>query len=171
MRLILLFVPLTFLSAQTHTPTIENESVRVVSVTDAPAKVPGALHEHKQNRVMVYLDSGDIRIQHADGKVENQHWTPGDVAWSPANGMHTSQNVSSRPIRIVEIELKGKGQADTTAPPDRTRSIVDNAQVRVYHAIKGPANRNYVAVNIQTGEVLWDKVPAGTGPFVITEVK
>ena len=38
---------------------------------------------------MIYLDSGNIQIRYADGKVDNQHWKAGDVAWSPANGMHT----------------------------------------------------------------------------------
>jgi hypothetical protein len=171
MRLMLIFAPFALLLAQPVNPAIENEFVRVLSVTDQPVAQPGAPHEHKQNRVMVYLDSGDMQIRYSDGRVENQHWKPGDVAWSPSGGTHTSQNTSTRPIRIVEIELKTTGSADAGGPPDRTRSIIDNPQVRVYQAAKGPASGNYVAVDIRSAAVLWNKVPDGPGPFVIAQVK
>jgi hypothetical protein len=172
MRLILIFAPLAFVLAQTgNVPIIENDSVRVLSVTDKPSAQPGPSHEHKGNRVMVYLDSGDLEVRWANGKVENQHWKPGDVAWSPASGMHTSQNTSARPLRIVEIELKTPGNPDAKAPPDRTRAIIDNPQVRVYQAEKAPKQGQYVAVDIRTAEVQWDKQPKGAGPFVIAEVK
>ncbi len=168
----LIFVPCALLLAQTgNVPVLENESVRVLSVTDQPSPQPGPPHEHKGSRVMVYLDSGDLQVKYADGKTENQHWKPGDVAWSPAGGVHTSQNVSSRPIRIVEIELKTAGNAAAKTPPDRTRAIIDNPQVRVYQAAKAPKKTNYVAVDIRSAEVQWNKLPAGPGPFVIAEVK
>ncbi len=159
------------LVAQVAAPALDNEYVRVVMVTDKPVDEAEPLHEHKNNRVMVYLDPGDIRIKHADGKKENQHWKPGDVMWSPAGGIHSSQNISGRTIRIIEIELKSEGKASAADAPDRTRAVIDNAQVRVYQASKPPVNRHYVAVNIKTAEVVWDKLPAGQGPFVIAEVK
>jgi hypothetical protein len=157
--------------AQTPNPPIENEYVRVVWATDQPAPKPGALHEHKQNRVMIYLDSGDMQIKYADGKVDNQHWKAGDVAWSQANGMHTSQNVSSKPLRIVEIEVRSAGSGNA-APGGGTRAIlINNPQVLVYRGSKPPAGKHYVAVDAQTGAAGWDKMPDGAGPFVITELK
>jgi hypothetical protein len=176
MRLTLPLIPFALLiagqlAAQNRPVPIENEYVRVVSVTDAPVAQPGTVHEHKDNRVMIYLDSGDIEIRYTNGKLENQHWKPGDVAWSPASGMHTSQNVSQRPIRIVEIELRKQPGAGETAPPDRTRAVIDNSQVRVYQALKPPASGNYVAVDIRSGTATWDKLPEGSGPFVITQLK
>ncbi|MEP6714156.1 MAG: cupin domain-containing protein [Terriglobia bacterium] len=172
MRLMLIFAPWALALAQTgNVPVIENDFVRVLSVTDQPSTQPGPMHEHKGNRVMVYLDSGDLTVRWSNGKVENQHWKPGDVAWSPAGGIHTSQNVSARPLRIVEIELKTAGHPNAATPPDRTRAIIDNPQVRVYQSEKAPVQRQYVAVDIRTAEVQWDKLPKGAGPFVIAEVK
>ena len=149
---------------------IENEFVRVVMATDHPHKA-SAPHQHKQNRVMIYLDSGDIDLKYTDGKVEHQHWKPGDVAWSEAGGIHTSENVSERPIRIVEIELRRQGDSGAAAqPPDRTRAVIDNSQVRVYKGSNQPAKDHYVAVNTSSGAVAWDRVSEGS-PIVITEIK
>lgn len=157
-------------AAAQNAPPVENEFVRVVVANDQPHK-RGALHQHKQNRVMIYLDSGDIDLKYASGKVEHQHWKPGDVAWSPAGGMHTSENVSDRPIRIIEIELRHAGDSAAAAePPDRTRAVIDNGQVRVYKGSTPPAKHHYVAVNTSSGAVAWDHVPEGS-PIVITEIK
>jgi uncharacterized RmlC-like cupin family protein len=171
MRLTLLLIPLLTLPAQTPNVPVENEYVRVVLATDAPAPKPGALHEHKQNRVMIYLSAGDMQIKYADGKVDNQHWKAGDIAWSAASGMHTSQNVSANQIRIVEIEVRSAGGGTGAAPPPGVHAIIDNPQVLVYRGSKPPAGKHYVAVDAKTGSALWDKMPDGAGPFVITELK
>jgi mannose-6-phosphate isomerase-like protein (cupin superfamily) len=155
-------------NAPAHTP-IENDYVRVVWATDQPVDKPGSLHEHKQNRVMIYLDAGTMRIAYADGRVDNQHWKAGDVAWSPANGMHTSQNVGKTPLRIVEIEVRKGAAPETKAGAYKT---IDNAQVHVYRSSKPPApGKEFVAVNAKTGDAAWDKLPGGPGPFVIAEMK
>ena len=91
------------LSAQTL-PAIENDQVRVLVVTDQP-KHRSALHEHKVNRVMIYLDPGMDRITYADGHVEDLKFRANEVRWSPAGGKHTSENIGERPFRIVEVEL------------------------------------------------------------------
>ncbi|MGD1072602.1 MAG: hypothetical protein ABSB15_20955 [Bryobacteraceae bacterium] len=177
MRLtLLLLLPVLALPAQNslaQNPNvpIENEYVRVVLATDQPAAKPGALHEHKQNRVMIYLSAGDMQIKYANGQVDNQHWKAGDVAWSAANGMHTSQNVSSNPIHIVEIEVRSAG-GGSAAPGGGNRAIlINNPQVLVYRGSKPPAGKHFVAVDDKTGSALWDKMPDGAGPFVITELK
>jgi uncharacterized RmlC-like cupin family protein len=168
MRMLLLLVSIAIVAAQNRNVPIENEFVRVLSVTDQPVTKPGALHEHKENRVMVYLDAGEIQIRYADGRVDNQHWKAGDVAWSPAGGMHTSQNVSSAPIRIVEIEIRAQGGGKTEGGPP---SLIDNNQVRVYRTSRAVSAKNFVATDIRTGTALWNRMPDGPGPFVITELK
>jgi len=170
MKLLLLLAPVALLLAQTRTPPIENEFVRVVFAADRPVAQAGPLHEHKNNRVMIYLDSGDIQIKYADGKVENQHWKTGDVAWSPANGMHTSQNISAQPVRIIEIELKNAG-TDKAEQTTRPNFIMDNRQVRVYRGTEAPNAGHYLAADVKAGTAFWDKMPEGAGPFVITEIK
>jgi uncharacterized RmlC-like cupin family protein len=170
MRVLVIAAAFTALAAAQGGAPIENEFVRVVIANDQPHKA-SAPHQHKQNRVMIYLDSGDLELKHADGKVEHQHWKPGDVAFSAAGGIHTSENVSSRPIRIVEIELRNHGKAGAAAgPPDRTHALIDNEQVRVYKGSNPPASGHYVAVNTNTGAVAWDRAPAG-GPIVIAQIK
>jgi uncharacterized RmlC-like cupin family protein len=126
---------------------VDNDFVRIISATDAP-HVKGSLHRHQFNRVMVYLDAGDIDINWEGGHTDHQHWKAGQVAWSPAGGMHTSETVGSAPIRIVEIELK---QAAPAEPPVRKRELdplvidpkhnellFENDQVRVFRTWREP---------------------------------
>jgi mannose-6-phosphate isomerase-like protein (cupin superfamily) len=166
MRFLLLLVPAALLMGQRTVP-VDNEFVRVLSVVDQPVSKPGAMHEHKENRVMIYLDSGDIQVKYADGKVDNQHWKAGDVAWSPANGMHTSQNVSSGPVRIIEIEVKAQGGGKGSGG----NALIDNPQVKVYRTSSAVTAKNYVAVDVKTASVQWNKMPEGPGPFIVTELK
>jgi quercetin dioxygenase-like cupin family protein len=85
---------------------IDNARVRVLAVTEQPGH-RGALHEHPVNRVMVYLDSGHM-IEISGGKKHELDFKAGEVRWSPAGGPHTVEYVADHPIRIVEVELKGK---------------------------------------------------------------
>jgi hypothetical protein len=170
MRLTSLLLPLALLTAQNRNVPVENDFVRVLSVVDQPVAKPGTLHEHKQNRVMIYLDSGDIQIRYADGKVDNQHWKAGEVAWSQANGMHTSQNVSASPVRIIEIEVKAQGGGKASGKGDGP-ALLDNPQVRVFKTSKAVTAKNFVAVDVKTATVSWNKLPEGPGPFIITELK
>jgi mannose-6-phosphate isomerase-like protein (cupin superfamily) len=174
----LLLAPAAVLLAQSRTPPVENEFVRVVMATDQPVAKPGPLHEHKQNRVMIYLDSGDIQIQYADGRVDDQHWKAGDIAWSPAGGMHTSQNVSSIPMRIVEVELRnlelgnlGLRKQGKTASKPNPAAALDNSQVLVYRATVPPASKNFLAVSEKANTVAWKSLPDGPGPYIFIEVK
>src|SRR5580704_16312645 len=75
----------------THTPpTLENDQVRVLTAHDEP-HVKHGLHEHKLNRVMIYLNAGEQDIITQDGKKTTLKVRPGDVKWSPSTGMHTSE--------------------------------------------------------------------------------
>jgi len=101
------------LLAQTP-PTLENDQARVLTVTDQPhAKT--ALHDHKLNRVMVYLTAGEQNIVTQDGKKTTLKVKAGEVKWSPASGMHTAEVVSAGPLNIVEIEVKKPGDPSKTA--------------------------------------------------------
>ncbi|HEY3837721.1 MAG TPA: hypothetical protein VGL72_14165 [Bryobacteraceae bacterium] len=129
----LLALPLT---AQTP-PAIENDQVRVLVVTDQP-KHKSALHEHKVNRVMIYLDPGTDRLTYEDGHVDDVKFAANEVRWSPAGGKHTSENIGDRPFRVVEVELRNTGgpfQPPALDPlklwPRFFRVPIDNLQVRV----------------------------------------
>ena len=141
---------------------IDNDAVRVLKAVQQPhQKTPP--HEHVLNRVMVYLDAATIRVIYEDGRVENQHWTDGEVAWSVAGGRHTSENVGNTPIRIVEIELKKPARAK---PPDRAPQLdpvvldpshnellFENGQVRVFRSLREPGATEQMHEHTGAGRV------------------
>jgi quercetin dioxygenase-like cupin family protein len=140
---------LTFLAALTVQPSatlFENDQVKVVRALEK-AHVKGKAHEHKVNRVMVYLQSGKQRFEYQDGrKPETFDWTAGQVKWSPANGMHAPEVVSDDPFNIAEVELKNTGSHQPIASPLDPLKIdpkhykleFENDQVRVTRVHIGP---------------------------------
>ena len=136
--LLLLAIAANCAFAQTP-PAIENDQVRVVTAHDQP-HVKHALHEHKFNRVMVYLTAGTQDIITKDGRKTTLQFKAGDVKWSPAVGLHTSEVTSNDPVSIVEIEVKKPGSpsksAATPLDPAKVSPAVykvefENPQVRV----------------------------------------
>ena len=137
--------------AQRSNPVVvENEQVRVLKVIDPPHR-KGRLHEHAMNRVMVYLNDGRIVLEYEGGKTDDQKVKAGEVRWSQAGGMHTSENLSSGPVEIVEIELKSKpggaSQPVTAArdpvkvEPEVYAILFENDQVRVVRAKLAPRGK------------------------------
>ena len=127
------------LCAQGPQVPIENDQVRVVKVVDQPHS-KGQPHEHKMNRVMVYLTAGRQEITPQGGKTTVLEFKAGDVKWSPATGMHVSEIVSDQPVTIVELELKkpagpaGKMNAaldPVNVDPRDYKVEFENSQVRV----------------------------------------
>jgi uncharacterized RmlC-like cupin family protein len=124
----------------------ENDQVKVLRALEK-AHVKGKAHEHKMNRVMVYLQSGKQRFEYQDGrKPEVFDWKAGQVKWSPASGMHAPEVISDDPFDIVEVELnyKGTGAAVTAAldpvkiDPKQYKVEFENDQVRVLRVKIGP---------------------------------
>jgi hypothetical protein len=97
---------------------------------------------HEFNRVMIYLDAGDLDVNYEDGRVDHQHRKVNDVAWSPAGGRHISENVVAKDLRIVEVELKKAAPASkiwTAAPPPPTEKPAPCAALAVtLSGAKGP---------------------------------
>src|SRR5436309_15100039 len=116
-------------AADTTTP-IDNDQVKVLKVTQEP-HVKTRLHDHKINRVMIYLQAGHQNFEYQEGKKTVLDWKPGEAKWSPASGMHVAEITSDKPVTIVEIELKKPGgsiQKPTSAlDPDK----IDNKQYRI----------------------------------------
>ncbi|HEY1336045.1 MAG TPA: hypothetical protein VGF59_00980 [Bryobacteraceae bacterium] len=142
---VLLFAPAILLTAQTTT-MLENDQVRVVKAVDQPHKKT-APHEHKLNRVLVYLTAGRQEITPQGGKTAVSDLKAGQVKWSPASGMHVSENVSGTPLEIIEVEVKKPGDPAKTAAaaldPVKIASKnykveFENPQVRVVHVRIGP---------------------------------
>jgi quercetin dioxygenase-like cupin family protein len=127
------------LRAQSPQVPIENEQARIVKAVDQPHH-KGQPHEHKMNRVMIYLTAGRQEITPQGGKTVVLEFKAGDVKWSPASGMHVSEITSDQPVNIIEVELKKPGGAGgkvnaaldpvKVAPKDYKVEF-ENSQVRV----------------------------------------
>lgn len=171
------FFPILSLAASDDRVKFDNDAARVLKVTDVPHK-KSALHKHELNRVMIYLTPGDLDVTAENGKVEHQHWKAEQVAWSPAGGMHTSENVSDKPLVIVEVELKRKSptaahrdpKLDPMAiDPKHNNLILENDQVRVFRSWREPGMSETMHEHTGAGRVvvlltdIYAKVKMGDG--------
>src|SRR5947208_11798685 len=100
--------------AQDPRVPIENDSVKVLKVPVNPLDKT-KLHEHKANRVMIYLQAGKQNIEYQDGKKVVLTFKPSQALWSPQAGMHIAEIISDKPVTIVEIELKKPAPATKPA--------------------------------------------------------
>jgi hypothetical protein len=126
-------------AAAASTTLLENDKVRVVQAIDQPHS-PGAPHQHKLNRVMIYLQPGSERFTSEGSAPTVLKWKAGEVKWSPATGTHVSEVVSDAPVTMIEVEIKKEGDPAkhvTTAldpvkiDPHDYRVEFENNQVRV----------------------------------------
>jgi hypothetical protein len=141
---------------------IENDSVRVLLAVDIPHH-KGDFHKHDANRVMIYLDAGDMTLTYQDGHKDQQHWKVNGVAWSAAGGMHTSENIGAAPIRIVEIELKKPAPAKgpyrrreldpLVIDPAHNVLVFENPQVRVFRSWREAGASEKMHEHAGTGRV------------------
>ncbi len=124
----------------------ENDQVIVVRALEK-AHVKGKFHEHKMNRVMVYLQPGKQRFEYQDGRkpaVFDFH--EGEVKWSVPEGMHSGQVVSDHDFNIIEVELKKAGAGATIASAmdplkhdsKHYKLEFENPDVRVLRVTIGP---------------------------------
>ena len=127
------------LSGQDRQLPIDNDQARVLKVVAQP-HARGQPHEHKVNRVMIYLTRGRQEITPQGGKTAVLEFKAGDVKWSTASGMHVSEITSDQPVTVVEVELKkpggtaGKVNAaldPVKVDPTDYKVEFENSQVRV----------------------------------------
>ena len=120
---------------------IDNEYVRVLDVTET-STTKGRPHEHAMNRVMIYLTAGKQKLEYADGRTQVLDFRAGTPLWSPAGGVHTSQNIGGAPFRVIEVELKKQASGKYVQPaldpvridPARYQVLHDQPQARVIRA-------------------------------------
>ena len=125
---------------------VDTPQARAVLDIEQPHQA-GSRHERSLNRVLVYLDSGEMKVTAADGKVERQAFQAGDVRWSPAGDPYVTENLSGHPIQIIEVELKNApprppmpvSKLDPTAVDSQHYKVAfENDQVRVLRVHYGP---------------------------------
>jgi len=157
---------------------IESPQARVRVVT-RQSHQPITGYDRSLNRVLVYIDSGQMIDTPAGGKPRKIDFKAGDVRWNPAQDMHTSESISDHPIRIVEVELKNTSPAAASfsaidplkADPKHYSLVLENNQVRVLRVRFGPNEHgemhehtlNHIVVYLndqargKTGEVRLDE--------------
>jgi hypothetical protein len=122
----------------TITSKLDTPQARVYVATLQPRTPSRSPTGHATNRVLVFLDDGVMtRQEGADTQTITFH--RGDVRWRPASGAYVAENTSDRPIRILEIDLKGRpaGPAPvskldpTVVDPRHYKIDFENDQVRV----------------------------------------
>ena len=124
----------------------DNDQVKVVRALEKTHS-KGGFHEHKVNRVMIYMQPGKQRFEFQDGrKPAVFEYKAGEVKWSPPEGMHSPEIIGDQPFNIVEVELKksGTGKKIVTKldppkiDPKHYKIELENDQVRVIRAHIGP---------------------------------
>ena len=121
---------------------VENDLVRVLRVKRAPhAKAP--LHEHPA-AVVIYLTDMQAKIHGADGSVQEVTRKKGQAIFYPAR-KHADENVSDRPLEVIEIELKAGPGSPLSLPLDAVKvdpkhNVVEleNERVRVIRILREP---------------------------------
>jgi hypothetical protein len=103
------------------TPQVRVYIATLASHTPVPSR-----NGHATDRVLIYLDTGVMTRQDGSDKVQKIEFHRGDVRWRPASGAYVAENISDRPIRILEIDLKGK--AGGPAPVSKLDPVVVDAK-------------------------------------------
>ncbi|HUJ51256.1 MAG TPA: hypothetical protein VLW25_13695 [Bryobacteraceae bacterium] len=107
------------------TSKFDTPQVRVYIATLPPHTPIPSRNGHATNRVLIYLDDGAMTRQDGDRKTQlDVH--RGQVRWRPASGAYVAENLSDRPLRILEIDLKGKPSGP--APASKLDPVVVDAK-------------------------------------------
>jgi hypothetical protein len=141
------------LAAQNSQPSFENDQV-IINEPHPGIPIPGftrKMHDHKLNRVMIYLHPGGETLHYQDGSIKELKWAAGEAQWSPASGYHYSVIPDTTPPftgpMIVDIGLKKPGDPSkvfsTTLDPLRVDPKdftlqFENSQVRVLRVKLAP---------------------------------
>ena len=111
-----------------------------------------AWHDHRLNRVMVYIFTGGEKVTSLDGFKEDLKWEPGTVRWSPASGYHFTEPPDWKmppytgPM-IVDIgikkagypgDVKGTALDPLRVAPKNVTLVLENSQVRVLRVKLAP---------------------------------
>jgi hypothetical protein len=142
-------------------PRLDTPQVRVIVATLQPRTPADAKNGHATDRVLIYLDDGVMTRTEGDQKTKIE-FHRGDVRWRPASGAYIAENVSDRPIRILEIDLKGPpaGPAPVTkldpvkTDPKHYKVEFENEHVRVLRIHFGPREKGETHEHILNRVVL-----------------
>lgn len=110
--------------------TIDNDHVKVLNVVVQPHEKT-RLHEHKVNRVMIYMTAGKQNLNYEDGRKVVLDFKAGEPKWSAAGGKHVAEIVSAKPVSIVEVELKKPAGGGAVPSSDLDPVKIDKKHYKV----------------------------------------
>lgn len=131
------------------TPRLDTPQARVFVATLQPHMPVISSKGHATNRVLIYLDDGVMTVKDG-GDTSTIAFKRGDVRWRAASGPYTAENTSERPIRILEIDLKGAPSGPLPASaldppavdPKHYQVAFENEFVRVLRVHLGPGEKS-----------------------------
>ena len=141
---------------------LDTPQVRVIVATLQPHTPANAKDGHATNRVIIHLDDGAMTRKLGD-QTTRLDMHRGDVRWVPASGPYIAENVSDHPIRLLEIDLKGKPAGPlpvtkldpVTVDPKHYKVLLENDQVRVLRIHYGPHEKGETHEHILNRVVLY----------------
>jgi hypothetical protein len=127
---------------------LDTPQARVIVATLQPRTPSIAANGHATNRVLIYLDDGVMTRKEGEQSTKID-FHRGDVRWRPASGAYVAENTSDHPIRILEVDLKGKPAASaatkldpTVVDPKHYKIEFENEYVRVLRIHFGPREKS-----------------------------
>jgi hypothetical protein len=141
--------PATTRNLLAEQPAFENDQV-IINLPHAK------MHDHKQNRVMIYAFRGGEYLHYLGGRTVDLSWQANEVKWSPASGLHYSEiaakyafndppppnGVMGADIGIKKPGVPGKLVSTALDPlrvdPKDHKLEFENSQVRVIRVKMGP---------------------------------
>jgi mannose-6-phosphate isomerase-like protein (cupin superfamily) len=85
---------------------LENARVRVKEAVFYPEDAHPGMHTHDLPHVGVPIEGGTMIFKSPDGKTESMTLTPGTAGFREANVTHEPINTGTKPVRVIEVELK-----------------------------------------------------------------
>ncbi len=136
---------LAAIAAEPGAQFFENDQVKVFRALEK-AHVKAKFHEHKVNRVMVYMQNGKQHFDFQDGRPgRDVVWKAGQLEWSTPEGIHQPEVTDDNSFNIIEVELKKPGVAKAAQVSDATKTDkknskveLDNDQVRILRVKLAP---------------------------------
>lgn len=127
---------------------LDTPQARVFVATLQPHAPVVSKSGHATHRVLIYMDDGAMTMTDG-GNTSTINFKRGDVRWRPASGPYTAENISERPIRILEIDLKAAPAGPlpvttldpVTVDPQHYRVDFENEYVRVLRVHFGPGEK------------------------------
>jgi hypothetical protein len=141
---------------------LNTPQARVFVATLQPRTPSVSANGHATHRVLIYLDDGVMTRKEGD-QTTRIEFKRGDVRWRPASGPYTAENISDHPVRLLEVDLKGKpaGPAPVTkldpvlVDSAHYRVELENEYVRVLRVHFGPKEKGQTHEHILNRVVVY----------------